>query len=488
MGRSIPGDIERGKRTKGDGPVRHRAATGSDKATSRQFPERAPVVAAQLERCTCVSDPDYRIIACVDVRPVGEAGAGSLRSDLLWELAVRRIERCIRPGDWICMLGGNRFAVSFGNGGHRVPPGVLGSRLARAMGDHLAVGHDALEFQVSVGIGASYKDLDPTELTDVALAATRSASGRLAANPHGPHAMVSVTHVPRTVVHFSGARHGSSNGCSRPPTRSRRLVRRVILTVGSPDGVQLANGSSDTSLDAMHHPSAQQFRVLVVDPGAPTNGQPRLGAEAVAAITRRVGGKATITPSSDSARVLLDLYMHEPHAAVIVLQDEFEHERDGRPWDVLAGLVRAMCSAAVPVIAVSIGASAAAVAACVEHGATGLLDAETLVPELFAMAARMSEESGNANGNHGDGQGAESTGRRFPAPFSALVELTPSERRVLSHMMEGRSAAEIAEALVVSLPTVRSHIRSILRKLNVNSQLAAVAIANGTLREVRVGA
>jgi len=32
---------------------------------------------------------------------------------------------------------------------------------------------------------------------------------------------------------------------------------------------------------------------------------------------------------------------------------------------------------------------------------------------------------------------------------------------------------------VVSLTTVRSHIRSILRKLNVNSQLAAVAIANG---------
>jgi DNA-binding CsgD family transcriptional regulator len=48
-------------------------------------------------------------------------------------------------------------------------------------------------------------------------------------------------------------------------------------------------------------------------------------------------------------------------------------------------------------------------------------------------------------------------------------------------MMEGRSAAEIATTLVVSLTTVRSHIRSILRKLNVNSQLAAVALAFGTL-------
>jgi DNA-binding NarL/FixJ family response regulator len=50
-------------------------------------------------------------------------------------------------------------------------------------------------------------------------------------------------------------------------------------------------------------------------------------------------------------------------------------------------------------------------------------------------------------------------------------------------MMEGRAAAEIATTLVVSLTTVRSHIRSILRKLNVNSQLAAVALAFGTITD-----
>jgi DNA-binding NarL/FixJ family response regulator len=67
----------------------------------------------------------------------------------------------------------------------------------------------------------------------------------------------------------------------------------------------------------------------------------------------------------------------------------------------------------------------------------------------------------------------------LPAPFDSLVHLTSTERKVLFHMMEGRAAGEIASELVVSLTTVRSHIRSILRKLNVNSQLAAVAIANG---------
>lgn len=60
------------------------------------------------------------------------------------------------------------------------------------------------------------------------------------------------------------------------------------------------------------------------------------------------------------------------------------------------------------------------------------------------------------------------------APFAAL---TPKERRVLGHLVDGRSADEIAEAEFVSLATVRSQIQSILRKLQVNSQLAAVALA-----------
>ena len=64
-------------------------------------------------------------------------------------------------------------------------------------------------------------------------------------------------------------------------------------------------------------------------------------------------------------------------------------------------------------------------------------------------------------------------------PYDALVDLTPGEHRVLYQMMHGASAGEIAKQLVVSLATVRSHIRSILRKLGVSSQLAAVALANG---------
>jgi DNA-binding NarL/FixJ family response regulator len=68
--------------------------------------------------------------------------------------------------------------------------------------------------------------------------------------------------------------------------------------------------------------------------------------------------------------------------------------------------------------------------------------------------------------------------RRIPARYVALMQLTASERRVLYFLTTGRAAQDIAKELVVSLATVRSHIRSILRKLGVRSQLAAVAMAN----------
>jgi DNA-binding NarL/FixJ family response regulator len=58
-----------------------------------------------------------------------------------------------------------------------------------------------------------------------------------------------------------------------------------------------------------------------------------------------------------------------------------------------------------------------------------------------------------------------------------LADLTAREAEVLAQLREGKGAEEIAEALFISLGTVRSHIRGILTKLGVSSQLAAVAKA-----------
>jgi DNA-binding NarL/FixJ family response regulator len=52
--------------------------------------------------------------------------------------------------------------------------------------------------------------------------------------------------------------------------------------------------------------------------------------------------------------------------------------------------------------------------------------------------------------------------------------LTPREWEVLDLLCTGRSTDDIADALVLSSETVRSHIKNLLRKLGVNSRQAAV--------------
>ena len=73
-----------------------------------------------------------------------------------------------------------------------------------------------------------------------------------------------------------------------------------------------------------------------------------------------------------------------------------------------------------------------------------------------------------------DARAARMEADRRLAPFLAL---TPREQEVLGMLMDGLQAAAIAEASYVSLATVRSQIRSILTKLGVSSQLAAVSMA-----------
>lgn len=59
-----------------------------------------------------------------------------------------------------------------------------------------------------------------------------------------------------------------------------------------------------------------------------------------------------------------------------------------------------------------------------------------------------------------------------------LDALTVREAQVLGQLMRGRTVAEIAEAGVVSQATVRTQVKSILAKLEVSSQIAAVGLAH----------
>jgi DNA-binding NarL/FixJ family response regulator len=58
-----------------------------------------------------------------------------------------------------------------------------------------------------------------------------------------------------------------------------------------------------------------------------------------------------------------------------------------------------------------------------------------------------------------------------------VSQLTPKEHEVLALLVTGANSGEIARALLISPNTLRTHIQSILAKLQVHSRLEAVAFA-----------
>jgi NarL family two-component system response regulator LiaR len=58
-----------------------------------------------------------------------------------------------------------------------------------------------------------------------------------------------------------------------------------------------------------------------------------------------------------------------------------------------------------------------------------------------------------------------------------LFDLTEREREVLNLVVQGNSNQQIADAMVISVATVKAHISSILSKLQVSSRAEAIAYA-----------
>jgi DNA-binding NarL/FixJ family response regulator len=72
-------------------------------------------------------------------------------------------------------------------------------------------------------------------------------------------------------------------------------------------------------------------------------------------------------------------------------------------------------------------------------------------------------------------------GSRSPEEENAVLlasQLTPREREVLALLVEGASGQQIAKRLSISTNTVRTHVQSILTKLQVHSRLEAAVFAS----------
>jgi NarL family two-component system response regulator LiaR len=144
-------------------------------------------------------------------------------------------------------------------------------------------------------------------------------------------------------------------------------------------------------------------------------------------------------PGMNGVMTTRHLRSHHPHVQVIALTS-FPEE------DLVQGALRA---GAISYLLKNVSADELAAAIRAAHAGRA-----TLAPE----ATRALVEAAH----------------RPPAPGD---DLTAREREVLALMVEGLHNQEIAERLVVSRSTIKTHVSNILAKLGVGSRAEAIALA-----------
>ncbi len=402
-----------------------------------------------------------RTVALVDLRQGRVARDGITRgAAIVFDLALREIEQAVRNQDRVCPFGTTRVAVAFGPDADTVSPTTLGQRLARAVRRSLVL-DDAPADQMrqvpglkDVGRhpGAPSRPPSATVIVDRMIGSAHPDDDRpadadqtaSAGNP-GPLPGPARGLWLRTVV------RSSTGGLARYGTRHDDIVR----------------GDSGT--------------ILVVSPSRTPGSAPGLSAVAASAMAERLGYRVGTIALCGDDEIVADVGGSAVELVVMVIEGEREPTSDrttwsSSTWHIPAQLTSRFSAMGIGVVAVGAGGGAGALASCIAQGADVVLDLDELQAKLSQAVERLVDDSG-------DGL----LGNSIPQPMQALVLLTTSERRVLFYLTIGRSAQDIADELVVSVTTVRSHIRSILRKLGVRSQLAAVAIANSQDFERRPG-
>jgi DNA-binding CsgD family transcriptional regulator len=401
-------------------------------------------------------------VARVDLRPTTTAEAGATHDQ-----ALESILQTVRADDRVCPYGLSRIAIAFGPDAEAVTPRTLGERLARAVGQGAVADRRSGEGRTPRPSGAG-QHLE-------ALNGGSARPGRRPVSTIPSMMMVTVDRRLGTGPRPAGTevrpRRSSTEG-STPFTRQVAAPLLRHRTVVRYSTCRLA-GYGTRHDDNFPEPTeaGTSGTVLMVDPGTPLNGSPGLSAVAASSLVQRLGFTSAAISLTADDHLILDIDGTPVDLVVLVVGGEpatGQATWSSSTWSVPARLAGAYNSLGVDVLAVSAGAGAGPLAACMEQGAmTALADIEDLPAELNTLL-----------GDSGYRGTTREEPRQMPARFEALMQLTASERRVLFFLTRGRSAQDIAVELVVSLATVRSHIRSILRKLGVRSQLAAVAIAN----------
>jgi DNA-binding NarL/FixJ family response regulator len=417
-----------------------------------------------VETSDASSEPVSRTTARVDLWSAAPGTKGPGQESLMGGQAgrnavlrrvLRSIERTVRPDDRICPYGVSHVAVAFGPEADAVSAKRLGERLARAVGQGLVgvIADDEIDAS-----GGDRKGARPTTIGTIPSTTVVTVDRLIGDRAGGGHA------APRVLL---------SPSCVRPAVGwhgpAPLLCHRTIVRYSAGNVSGYGNRHDDLlAASGDHHPGT----VLVIDPDPRATNAPGLAAHAAASLAGRLGFKTGVTSLCANDEFTTDVDGTPVDLVVLIVGAEptgGPSSWSSSTWCVPAQLTRAYRSQGTDVLAVSSGATAGALVGCIEQGASVLFDFNALPVELVALS-----RSGATTGKWTPSRSSH----RADSALNALLKLTLSERRVLFYLTTGQAAQDIADDLVVSLATVRSHIRSILRKLEVRSQLAAVAVAN----------
>lgn len=212
-------------------------------------------------------------------------------------------------------------------------------------------------------------------------------------------------------------------------------------------------------------PARAGQRVLVV-------ARHRLFAESLASALTASGSEAAFLPipeRSGSTRFLHRIVESAPDVVLLALESG---SRDGR----LLGLVAPRAT----VVVISDDTDDDHRGEWLALGARAVLPASLSVEELLGALTRARGGTPwmDPREHARLADTWQQTRQRAEAAWARLDLLTAREVEVLEQLRRGRTVREIAALAVVSESTVRGHVKSILHKLEVRSQISAIALAN----------
>ncbi|CAI9398595.1 response regulator transcription factor [Nocardioides sp. T2.26MG-1] len=182
--------------------------------------------------------------------------------------------------------------------------------------------------------------------------------------------------------------------------------------------------------------------------------------------------RAPVPQSSGATQGVLSTVLRL-HPRICLLDLDLGAFGDGRR------LIAPMAHAGAHVVVVTASTDRGRWGECLSSGARKVLSKSRPLNDILVTVRRLNQGQPVLDPGEREELLRASHERREEAQLGErLTHLTSREQTILGQLMLGRTVREIAAASVVSEATVRTQVKSILAKLEVSSQLAAVGLAH----------